>query len=252
MIKLTFQSIDLKKQWCKTSISKIPSTRTTDYYANSNSPNWRTHIQSKWDVSVDQPSCTFDISSRFYFDVTKAGFCRKLDNPFGRDLSEDEFELEMEKDDWTFKRMISSHLLLYRTTCTFPDAIKTSDEYKFVWQCLLKHKATGRLFGFSEWKGCPSIRGTTDDLISTLYELADHRNADFISLVDRELLRSPYETTLPDKVFESLPSEEARTKLREYLDANKVFLPDILELMNYIVSDQCEHPYDNLVAGCIA
>lgn len=39
------------------------------------------------------------------------------------------------------------------------------------------------------------------------------------------------------------------TKINEL---HKDFLNDILELLNYLLSDQCVHPYDNLVAGTIA
>jgi hypothetical protein len=33
---------------------------------------------------------------------------------------------------------------------------------------------------------------------------------------------------------------------------NKEFKKDLVELMNYLVSNECVHPYDNLVAGSVA
>jgi len=38
----------------------------------------------------------------------------------------------------------------------------------------------------------------------------------------------------------------------EHKKLNKEFKADLIELMNYIISDKCAHPYDNLVAGSVA
>jgi len=33
---------------------------------------------------------------------------------------------------------------------------------------------------------------------------------------------------------------------------NKELKADLIELMNYLISEKCAHPYDNLVAGSVA
>lgn len=37
-----------------------------------------------------------------------------------------------------------------------------------------------------------------------------------------------------------------------YTKLSEQFRNDLIELLNYLVSQECAHPYDNLVAGCIA
>lgn len=94
---------------------------------------------------------------------------------------------------------ISSPLLLYRSTCTFPNYVQIREEYKQVWTCPMKHKKTGYAILLSEWKGTPYCG------------------------IDSRL-----------KELENLPKE---------------FADDIVQLLSYLLSDQCAHPYDNLVAG---
>ena len=38
----------------------------------------------------------------------------------------------------------------------------------------------------------------------------------------------------------------------EHTKLPKEFKDDLIELMNYLVSNECAHPYDNLVAGGVA
>lgn len=38
----------------------------------------------------------------------------------------------------------------------------------------------------------------------------------------------------------------------KHTELKKEFKADLIELLNYIISEECVHPYDNLVAGCVA
>ena len=38
----------------------------------------------------------------------------------------------------------------------------------------------------------------------------------------------------------------------DYRKLTESFRNDLIELLNYLISDECAHPYDNLVAGCVA
>lgn len=254
MLKLTFTSIDATRAWNRVSISRIVDSRVTEFYSGLKSPNWRTYIQGKWDVLGDYEDTTFDTNSSFYFDMNSPqGFRVKIQNDFHESVSDEKFEAELLRDDWTIRQMISSHLLMYRSACTFPDALEVENQGKCIWQCMLKHKETGRVFGFSEAKGCASVRGTRDGSLTPFFRKLDLDKRKLF-MADKSIhdqLSLLYPTELPEKVFESFLFEE-RDALRGHLHANKVFLSDAVELLDYIVSDQCEHPYDGLVAGCIA
>ena len=54
-----------------------------------------------------------------------------------------------------FWQAIPSALLMYRLACLFPGQIETEghEGYKVTWTMTLRHKATGEILGFGEWKG---------------------------------------------------------------------------------------------------
>ena len=63
--------------------------------------------------------------------------------------------------------IISSANLLYRLCCLFqnlPVDITGPSGYKVVWTAYVKHKASGKVFGFSEWKGAALYRMPTREL----------------------------------------------------------------------------------------
>jgi hypothetical protein len=101
----------------------------------------------------------------------------------------------------SFCQAIPSALLMYRLSCLFPGQIKTfgREAYKFVWQFNLKHRATGEMVCFGEWKG----------------------GALFWTNFD-------------------------------YSNCPPLFKNDLEKLLTILVSDNCPHPYDGLVAGGVA
>ena len=76
--------------------------------------------------------------------------------------------------------IISSANLLYRLCCLFrklPVDIEGPSGYKLVWTAYVKHKASGKVFGFSEWKGATTYRMPT-------MKLEDEWVDDWIELLD--------------------------------------------------------------------
>jgi len=64
----------------------------------------------------------------------------------------------------------------------------------------------------------------------------------------------PYLETLPQEWARpfSAPQTgdpELLEEMTKFAEDNKVFKQDMMELLNYLASDQCVHGYDDLVAG---
>lgn len=102
-------------------------------------------------------------------------------------------------------RVISSALLFYRLFLLWAFQWNVCDNegknrYKCIWWLTIKHKETGDILQFGEWKGAAGIW--------TVHH-------------------SPKEL-------------------------NPTYKKDLLELMNFIVSDKVPHPYDGCVAGSVA
>lgn len=88
-----------------------------------------------------------------------------LNGNLGYELIFDKATMKIIKRDWNkigyedetigFYRAISSPLALYRLICMFQKmpTDKYNDWYKVVWSFPLKHKETGEILSFSEWKG---------------------------------------------------------------------------------------------------
>ncbi len=80
-----------------------------------------------------------------------------------------------------FYSALPSALLMYRLACLFQGNIKAcgQDGYKFTWQFALKHKKSGQIICFGEWKG--------GSLFWTQFNLSDVPNdfkADILKLID--------------------------------------------------------------------
>ena len=122
------------------------------------------------------------------------------------------FSLETEKFTFSHEKflpdyigmyhVISSALLLYRLICLYKAEVYTEgpEGYKCIWWITLKHKETGEVLMFGEWKGAAGIW--------TRY----HNSKE-------------------------LPAS---------------YKKDTLNLLNFLVSKTCPHPYDGLVAGSVA
>lgn len=104
--------------------------------------------------------------------------------------------------DLSMWQVISSPFLLYRLLTTFKAPVETlgPEGYKCIWWITLKHKETGEVLSFGEWKGAAGIW----------------------------------------------------TRFHSSTELPKAFKRDTLEILNYLVSDTCAHPYDGLVAGSVA
>ena len=77
-------------------------------------------------------------------------------------------------------KAISSANLLYRLCCLFQGLsvdIEGQSKYKWVWAAYVKHKASGKVFGFSEWKGAVTYQMPTreleDEWVDDWFELLD-------------------------------------------------------------------------------
>jgi len=109
---------------------------------------------------------------------------------------------EFQEDYASISEAISSAMLLYRLLCHYKCTVISEgpDGYKTVWWVTLKHKATGEMLTFGEWKGAAGVW----------------------------------------------------TKFVHQKEAPKVFIKDMLLLLEELCAQDCPHPYDRCVAGSIA
>ena len=101
--------------------------------------------------------------------------------------------------------VISSALLFYRLFCLWAFTWNVCDgegaqRYKCIWWLTLRHKDTGEILQFGEWKGAAGIW----------------------------------------------------TRFHRHQELPATYKKDLLELMNFIVSNKVPHPYDGCVAGSVA
>ncbi|KAK3808838.1 MAG: hypothetical protein JOS17DRAFT_545907 [Linnemannia elongata] len=163
--------------------------------------------------------------------------------------------------DETLFRHLGSPLCLYRLGCTFPSAVYVEQTDKSAWWSALTHKATGNFFGFDDIKGRVALRIRYEEVFMSQYV---RKNGDRESVwramgglkehPSYKIVKEAYVDTLPQEMIDSLSAPETGDpalleELREFVKDNRVFKEDMLELLNYLASDQCAHGYDDLVAG---
>ncbi|KAF9117508.1 hypothetical protein BGX30_005409, partial [Mortierella sp. GBA39] len=69
----------------------------------------------------------------------------------------------------------------------------------------------------------------------------------------KEIAKEAYLDTLPQEMVDRLSAPETGgaallEELNKFVEDNRIFKEDMLELLNYLASDQCVHGYDDLVA----
>ncbi|KAF9091505.1 hypothetical protein BGX23_005083 [Mortierella sp. AD031] len=166
--------------------------------------------------------------------------------------------------DRTLFRDLGSPLCLYRLGCTFPSAVYVEREDKSAWWSALTHKATGKFFGFDDIKGGVALRIRSEEVFLSQYMRKQGYYMSFWHTMDglkeeesKEIVKEPYLDTLPQEMVDSLSAPETGDpalleELSKFVEDNRIFKEDMLELLNYLASDQCVHGYDDLVAGYIA
>ncbi|GJJ71855.1 hypothetical protein EMPS_04212 [Entomortierella parvispora] len=159
---------------------------------------------------------------------------------------------------------LGSPLCLYRLSCTFPSAVYIEQHYKSAWWLALTHKATGRFFGFEDIKGRVALRIRSREVFLMQYWRKDkERKSAWETLAgvndkqSAENLRVPYVDALPQELIDTLSAPETGDpelleELSKVVEDNRIFKEEMLELLNYLASDQCAHGYDDLVAGYVA
>ncbi|KAF9285399.1 hypothetical protein BGZ68_003919 [Mortierella alpina] len=155
---------------------------------------------------------------------------------------------------------LGSPLCLYRLGCTLPSAVRIEQTDKSAWWSALTHKATGKFFGFDDIKGCVALRIRSEEVFLSQYRCkkGDHKSlwramARLEDEQSRDILKEPYLETLPQELIDNLSGDPALLEeLNQFVEDNRVFKKDMLELLSYLASDQCAHGYDDLVAGYVA
>jgi len=161
----------------------------------------------------------------------------------------------------TLFKDLGSPMCLYRLGCTFPSAVHVEQTDKSAWWSTLIHTATGKSFGFDDIKGRVALRFRGQDAYLREFKRKDSKGTSIWQIVRRtkdeetlEDLRTAYWETVPEELVEILSEPETGDpellkELEELVQKNKVFKNDLMELLNYLASDQCVHGYDDLVAG---
>ena len=157
---------------------------------------------------------------------------------------------------------LGSPLCLYRLGCTFPSAVNVEQTDKSAWSAALTHKATGRYFGFLDFKGGITLRIRSEEVYLQYFlrKYGDRESAVYRAmrrLMDRNSMKDasePYLETLPQEWARpfSAPQTgdpELLEEMTKFAEDSRVFKQDMMELLNYLASDQCVHGYDDLVAG---
>ncbi|CAO3570347.1 unnamed protein product [Mortierella alpina] len=159
---------------------------------------------------------------------------------------------------------MGSPLCLYRLGCTFPSAVRVEKTDKSAWWSALTHSASGKFFGFADIKGDIALRirgeevflsqhrrknGDRESVWSAMMELEKQQSEDD--------LEEPYLQTLPQELVDNLSAPEKGDRalldeLNKFVEGNRIFREDMLELLSHLASDQCAHGYDDLVAGYVA
>ncbi|KAF9079281.1 hypothetical protein BGX23_004481 [Mortierella sp. AD031] len=215
------------------------------------------HVISKWDIPEEGTfsaagSCG-DIDNCIYLKTSKDG---SSPDRLVFDGYPDRFQY-----DRTFFRKLGSPLCLYRLGCTFPSAVHVEQTDKSAWWSALTHRATGKFFGFADFKGGVALRIRKEEVFLSQYRRENgHHMSVWRATVglkeqqSKDNVKEPYLDTLPQEMIDSLSAPETGDlalleELSKFVEDNRVFKEDMLELLNYLASDQCVHGYDNLVAG---
>ncbi|KAF9122206.1 hypothetical protein BGW39_009900 [Mortierella sp. 14UC] len=121
-------------------------------------------------------------------------------------------------------------------------------------------QATGKFFGFANIKGRVALRIRSEVFLSQYARKNGERGSVWRALDGlkdqqyHETVNKPYLETLPQELIDSLCAPETGDpalleELSKFVEDNRVFKEDMLELLNYLASDQCVHGCGNLVAG---
>ncbi|KAG9072340.1 hypothetical protein KI688_000110 [Linnemannia hyalina] len=162
-------------------------------------------------------------------------------------------------NDRTLFRDLGSPLSLYRLGCTFPSAVHIEQTDKSAWWSALTHMTTGKYFGFADIKGGVELRIRSEEVYLSHYMHKNGESAwramdELTKQQANEIALEPYLDTLPQEMVDRLSAPETGDPalledLSKFVEDNRVFKEDMLELLSYLASDQCVHGYDNLVAG---
>ncbi|KAF9935516.1 hypothetical protein BGZ67_003374 [Mortierella alpina] len=159
---------------------------------------------------------------------------------------------------------LGSPLCLYRLGCTLPSAVRIEKTDKSAWWSALTHRASGKFFGFADIKGSVALRIRGEEVYLREYR---RKNGDRRSVWDamdrleeqqsKDNLEKPYLDALPQELVDNLSAPAMGDpalleELSKFVEGNRVFKEDMIELLSYLASDQCAHGYDDLVAGYVA
>ncbi|KAF9987658.1 hypothetical protein BGZ75_000305 [Mortierella antarctica] len=159
---------------------------------------------------------------------------------------------------------LGSPLCLYRLGCTLPSAVRIEKTDKSAWWSALTHRASGKFFGFADIKGSVALRIRGEEVYLREYR---RKNGDRRSVWDamdrleeqqsKDNLEKPYLDALPQELVDNLSAPAMGDpalleELSKFVEGNRVFKEDMIELLSYLASDQCAHGYDDLVAGLLA
>lgn len=127
--KLTFTKVDLSKRYY---MIDLDDKRMGDYDALE-------EIRNKWIIGGESQAGCGNVSAECAFDLLKGKIVwGGWNNPGAFYIS----------------NIIDSPLLLYRLICVFNEPPETEkDPYKTVWWYHIKHKPSGKVLAFGEWKG---------------------------------------------------------------------------------------------------
>ncbi|GJJ71853.1 hypothetical protein EMPS_04210 [Entomortierella parvispora] len=219
------------------------------------------YISTKWHIpkedDIDTSGVSSGIDNCVYLKTSKTASCAER---LVFDGTRSHFGIYK---DTVFKNL-GSPLALYRLVCTFPEAVHAEPTDKSAWWSAFTHKATGKFFGFDDIKGRVALRIRSREVYLRDYQ---RKNKDRGSVwramkalkksESYEEISRPYSEVLPRELVDHLCAPETEDpellqELRQFVEDNKVFREDLLELLNYLASDQCAHGYDDLVAGYVA
>ncbi|KAG0365700.1 hypothetical protein BGX24_004001 [Mortierella sp. AD032] len=214
------------------------------------------HIISKWDIPEES---TFSIN----------GTCGGIDDfvylKTSKDgSSADQLVFDGNRNTFSYDKTLfqdlGSPLCLYRLGCTFPSAVHVEQTDKSAWWSALTHRATGKFFGLDDYKGRVVLQIRSNEVFLGQYvrKNGDHasvwRAISELKKPSKDKAEEPYLDTVPQELVDRLSAPETGDpalleELGKCVEDNRVFKEDMLELLNYLASDQCAHGYDDLVAG---
>ncbi|KAK3823889.1 MAG: hypothetical protein JOS17DRAFT_752503 [Linnemannia elongata] len=215
------------------------------------------HVLSKWDIPEEGTFSTMGTCSGLYdFVYLKTSEDGSSPDQLVFDSSPHRFQRNR-----IYFKNLGSPLCLYRLGCTFPSAVHLEPSDKTAWWSALTHKATGKFFGIDDIKGGVALRIRSEEVFLNRYIPKTGDYWSVLHAMDRlkdgqsnEKVTEPYLETLPQEMVDSLSAPETGNpavleELSKFVEDNRVFKKDMLELLNYLASDQCVHGYGDLIAG---